>query len=158
MCPEPSFLCVDLGACATCEGTCLCLATVDEAEVALEDFDPVADTQAPVMKLLGDGKLAQIVGSGTLVMLDYINVGTIWTDPGVTVTDNIDLEEDVRRPPCLPHHPLSHYKANEPLPCRFRKLLTVCVPDLVLSALGVTSRRGLGGHVRGAGDAVRGDV
>lgn len=38
----------------------------------------------------------QVIGAGTLVMLDYVNVDSAWTDPGVTVTDNVDLAEDVR--------------------------------------------------------------
>jgi len=37
-----------------------------------------------------------VIGAGTLVMLDYVNVDSAWTDPGVTVTDNVDLAEDVR--------------------------------------------------------------
>jgi hypothetical protein len=64
--------------------------------VELESFDPEEDTEAPVMTLLGTGVLAQVIGAGTLVMLDYVNVNSAWTDPGVTVTDNVDLDEDVR--------------------------------------------------------------
>lgn len=99
LCPEPSFLCEDLDpkACATCEdGTCLCLPPQEGATVELESFDPEDDTEAPVMKLLGTGILAQVIGSGTLVMLDYVNVDSQWTDPGVTVTDNVDTAADVR--------------------------------------------------------------
>ncbi|GIM03190.1 hypothetical protein Vretimale_7995 [Volvox reticuliferus] len=49
----------------------------------------VKDTIPPVITLLGSGQLA-LTPKGVAVMIDDVEVGSVWTDPGATAWDAVD--------------------------------------------------------------------
>ncbi|GIL51198.1 hypothetical protein Vafri_7273 [Volvox africanus] len=49
----------------------------------------VKDTLPPVISLMGTGQLA-LTPRGVAVMIDNVEVGSVWTDPGATAWDAID--------------------------------------------------------------------
>ncbi|KAK3237339.1 hypothetical protein CYMTET_52578, partial [Cymbomonas tetramitiformis] len=102
-CDWPSYPCEGLErTCASCtpaedgsdEVNCICLddgtiSTSQTAPVVLAEYIPPVDTVPPAMTLLGTGKLG-ITSLGVVVMLDILQVGDSWEDPGVLVTDDVD--------------------------------------------------------------------
>ncbi|KAK3270208.1 hypothetical protein CYMTET_21381 [Cymbomonas tetramitiformis] len=110
-CEPPSFLCENEDVCATCstavdenagEGetaemetstVCVCLGSLSvevEQGVVVEAYIPEEDTVAPVLILLGEGKLG-VTASGVMMMTHDILLQDPWVDPGVEVS-----EEDTR--------------------------------------------------------------
>ncbi|KAK3233264.1 hypothetical protein CYMTET_56422 [Cymbomonas tetramitiformis] len=112
-CEPPSFLCENEDVCATCstavdetasEGetaemetstVCVCLGSISE-EVAqgviVEEYIPQEDTVAPVLTLLGEGKLG-VTASGEMIMTHDVILQDPWVDPGVEVSEEVTRVE-----------------------------------------------------------------
>ena len=75
-CEPPSFMCLDLGICATCaygdntSVSCVCMESLDQGsdEIVVQSYKPVPDYTAPVLVLNGDAP-TMVTPSGTLVMI-----------------------------------------------------------------------------------------
>ena len=91
-CVAPAFMCAQDGMCSTCTaaGECACFSTdVSEGPEVLMEYRIIADVVSPQISLKGTGQLS-VTERGTLVMVDYIDQGSKYFDPGADCMDDVD--------------------------------------------------------------------